>query len=272
MECNISAPLIDTWRLEDLTDHPLQPMFFGDLADHDLDALAEDIRRNGLRESIEVLPDGTVLSGHQRRRALLRIGFEEAEVVVRHDLAGDPAAAERYFLESNQNRRHLSRLAKARVALRLYEIGRGKPRGGLSRFDEGDARDRVGRAVGWSGRTLSRYFRVLRGPIEVQRAFEAGRVSLVVAEQVADLPPATAKSLAAAIAAGGDAKALVAAAVGAVARPPDPHDALPAACRALDRLAAASEFPERLLLRHRDDLARGGEVIRRLLRQARRSA
>src|SRR5262249_16316468 len=154
--------------------------YFPDLSPYDLGLLAEDIQRNGLRHKIEVLPvnkaglaGDTVLDGHQRWRALLLNGETQVQVIVRYDLAAtDRATVEGAFLEPNRNRRQLSPLGKARVALRLYEIEIGRRRDRFLSIEEGEARDRVGKTVGMCGRNLARYVNVLRTPAEVQEAFE----------------------------------------------------------------------------------------------------
>jgi hypothetical protein len=182
-------------KLRELIAFPFQLDFFDDLSEHDLQNLANDISENGLREPIEILPENstdmpanTILRGHQRKRALRLNGETETIVLVRYDLAdADPATIEKYFLVDNQNRRQLDLLVKAKVALRLYEIECNKPRGGLGNLQQCDARDRVGKAIGMSGRNLQRYFRVLGTPIEVQNAFRENKISLVRAGMVASL-------------------------------------------------------------------------------------
>src|SRR5436305_951492 len=59
-------------KLKDLKPFPLQKDFFDDLPDHELEALAAGIERNGLRNPIEILPKNragyppnTILNGHQ---------------------------------------------------------------------------------------------------------------------------------------------------------------------------------------------------------------
>jgi ParB-like chromosome segregation protein Spo0J len=154
-------------KLKDLKPFPLQADFFDELSAPDLKALADDIARNGLRQPIQVLPKNdagypadTVIAGHQRKRALESLGRTEAEVLVRHDLADkDAREVEKAFLEDNQNRRHLDRLAKARVALRLCEIKRKAQRGTLSAYDLVNVREVVGKQIGLTGRTLSTAFR-----------------------------------------------------------------------------------------------------------------
>ncbi len=65
-----------------------------DLTEFDLNALIEDIRKNGLREKIQILPKNkaglpadTILDGHERSRALQKLGQTDTDVVVRYDLA-----------------------------------------------------------------------------------------------------------------------------------------------------------------------------------------
>jgi ParB family transcriptional regulator, chromosome partitioning protein len=98
--------------LDQLHDHPQQAAMFGDVSDADLEALAADIEQNGLHHPVEILPDGTILSGHQRVRAALSLGGTHIDVIVREDLADDPKAAELHFLAENLNRRQLSKLGK----------------------------------------------------------------------------------------------------------------------------------------------------------------
>lgn len=208
-------------KLEKLLPFPLQATYYDPLSEHDLAALADDIRRNGLRQPIEILPrnaaghpPNTILRGHQRQLALLLNGETEVDVLVRYDLAQASAEKiERAFHEDNQNRRHLDPLAKARVARRLYEIERGKSGENRRQDEDGELRDRVGKAIGMSGRNLARYLRVLQTPIEVQNAFRAGEVSLVAAEKVADIKPAAQAKLAKRIAAGEPAKKVISDAV-----------------------------------------------------------
>ena len=132
-------------------------------------------------------------------------------VVVRYDLAvANAATIEKQFLESNHNRRHMDMLARARVALRLLEIERGRPQSQMRDNDMRDARDRVGKTAGLSGRMLQRYWRVLKTPIPVQDALRAGNLALVVAEKIADLKPVVQDEISRRLQAGEEAKAVVA--------------------------------------------------------------
>jgi hypothetical protein len=151
-----------------------------------------------------------LLDGLQRKKALQLNGETETTVIVRGDLASaDPSVLEKEFLECNANRQHQDILLIARRALRIYEIERERPRGELYSWEEGEARDRVGKAIGMSGRSWARYFRLLKGPVELQDAFRAGKVQLVVAEKVCDLDKGTQKKIADRLRAGEDAKTVV---------------------------------------------------------------
>src|SRR5262245_32828446 len=209
------APRLETRKLSDLHDHPLQGCFYGGLSEYDLKELAADIRRSrGLKEPIEVLPENraglpkdTIVSGHQRRRALLLNGETESAVLVRYDLAtAKKATIEGEFLRANQNRRHLDALSKARGGLRLFEIEKGRPPGSLSPRDEAEGRDRVGNILGMSGRNLQRYFSILKAPLVVQKAFQEKALTLVEAAKVGDLSPEDQTAIAFRLQAGEPAK------------------------------------------------------------------
>jgi hypothetical protein len=105
-----------------LSPHPHQPELFADMLEHELPSLADSIRERGLDHPIEVLPDGTIVCGHQRWRACRILGWSSAPVIVRHDhaAAGDVAVEER-LITDNLDRRQLDRLDVARC------YGRPKP-------------------------------------------------------------------------------------------------------------------------------------------------
>lgn len=205
-------------KLAILGQHPLQPAYFDNLTDHDLETLAADIRANGLRNAIEVMPGknqaglaaNTIIKGHQRRRALELLGEIETQVLVRYDLTMATAEeVEREFVGDNLARRQLDPLAKARAALRLFEIERGRAAGELRRTDEPEARDRVGKVINLSGRHLQRLFNILKTPVEVQNAFRAKHLGVVAAEKVAFLDAKVQMEIAKRIRAGEAPKDLV---------------------------------------------------------------
>lgn len=276
-------PRLERRRLAELKPFPAQPDFFDDTSEYELRQLADDIQRNGLRHPIEVLPEGnkaghpadTIIIGHRRRAALLLNGENTTDVLVRFDLkTADVWAVERIFLEDNNNRRHHDPLIKARVALRLFEIEKKKPRGKLWIGESAEARDRVGKATGMSGRNLNRYFLVLKAPLAVQNAFRAGKLPLVVAGKVALLGAGDQAETAARIAAGEDPKGVVA---DHVETSDGRHQTVG---RALTRFLSGlrkgvddldgrlGEVPARLAALHAEDQAQARVVIEELIARA----
>ena len=180
--------VVTTYKLAKLKDHPRQAELFGDIGDAELVALVSDMRLNGLRHPIEILPDGTVVAGHQRARAAARLGWKDVAVVVLHDLAARGAAAvEAHLVGDNFVRRHLTPLAKARCVRRLVEL-----RVGAYALESGaPSKEAVKAAIaaymGLSPRTVNRYLLVMNSPVQVQAAFDRGDLTLIAAGKVAML-------------------------------------------------------------------------------------
>ena len=194
---------IEVWELTRLQPHPKQAALFPEPPPHEVKELADDIRRTGLLQPVEVLPDGTIIAGHKRVAAATLLGWTEITVWVRDDLAGDAAAAERRLIEDNLTRRQLGPLGLARCYKRLKEL-ESRREGRLFDFEYRELRDRIGRRLGVSGRTLDRHLRVLGTPQEVQNAVEAGTLPITVAEKVAGLPEPMQARVARKIKAGAD--------------------------------------------------------------------
>lgn len=169
---------VKNWDITRLRSHPLQKVYFRWRSKPEMDALVEDMRLNGQLEPIEVLPCGTIISGHHRWRVARRLGWATVKVVVRNDLAelGD-AACEARLLEANRTHRRLKPLEKARMFERLRELGRG------------DHSEQLAEELDLSVRQLRRLCRLLRAPIEVQKAVDDKRLTQKAAERVADAGP-----------------------------------------------------------------------------------
>jgi ParB/RepB/Spo0J family partition protein len=176
------------WKINKLIKHPQQDTVFGDISDAELTALAADIKANGLQHPIEILPDGTIVAGHQRVRAAVLLGRKEIDAVVRTDLAkAGEAAVETHFINDNLRRRHLSPLGLARCVKRLVEIETFARDNTLHCLNKDKLREIIGERLGLSGRSVSRYLLVLDAPAAVQQAFDRGEISLTNAGKMAML-------------------------------------------------------------------------------------
>lgn len=119
-DCETEAKQV--WSLVKLKPHPRQRTMFPDRTGESYRRLRDSLRDEGQREPIEILPDGTIISGHQRVRAATELGWEVIVVIVRADLAGDASEAERRLIEVNLQGRQLTMLDQVRATARLFEL------------------------------------------------------------------------------------------------------------------------------------------------------
>ena len=177
--------LLQKWCITRLKVNVGQGTFYGDMPEVELNALVADIDKNGLRQPIEILPDGTIIDGHQRRRAAEVLGWTHIDVIVRYDLA-DKTDADRElaFLKSNHLRRHQHPLDRARIAKRLIELRRQRLTGELDKREEQELRDQIGQLMGCSPRNASRYMHLLNAPLRVQQLVRDGLLHLNRGAQV----------------------------------------------------------------------------------------
>src|SRR5436309_15808008 len=95
--------------LGQLKPHPRNKELYQPRTRSQLEELAQDMAKNGLTEPIEVLPDGTIISGHGRVDAAKLLGWKTVRCWVRRDLEeAGPEAVEARLIETNLHRRQLS--------------------------------------------------------------------------------------------------------------------------------------------------------------------
>jgi ParB family chromosome partitioning protein len=198
------------WKIGRLKDHPSQRTVFGDLADAELAALVDDMRKHGLRHPVEILSDGTVITGHQRVRAAKLLGWKEIEVVIRADLEeAGPDAVEAHLLSDNLIRRQLSPLGRARCIQRLFLIEDGC-RSGMVFFEKKEElKAKIASQLHLSLRSVNRYLLILETPPAIQQAFDRDEITLVNAGKVALLKKDCQEKIARRIEAGESARLVV---------------------------------------------------------------
>jgi len=201
----------ETRRLEELRDHPRQQELAGDVSETVLDELARDMDDRGLQQPVEILPDGTVIAGHQRLRAARKLGWPEINVIVRDDLgeADDPEALF-HLVADNALRRQADAIATARAYRALKELERRREWDELRYEDRRETRDRIGDVLGMTGRNLDRLENLLDLPRPIQDAVSRRELTQAVALQIRNLPIVKQQEIAAAIAEGRPAKEVVA--------------------------------------------------------------
>ncbi|MFM6025941.1 MAG: ParB/RepB/Spo0J family partition protein, partial [Dolichospermum sp.] len=60
-------------KVAELKPHPINESIYGD---EDIKEFAQSIKENGLRVPLTIKPDGTIISGHRRWKAVKLLGWE----------------------------------------------------------------------------------------------------------------------------------------------------------------------------------------------------
>lgn len=249
-------PTYETWPMAKLKRFHMQDATYTPHTAEAIDELAADISKNGLRTPLDILPDGTILGGHGRLRAIKQLGWKEVDVFVRHDLErlGRQAIID-FFVDDNRNRRQLSTLEQVKAAILKCGHASVLTTTPAKRVVPTTLKDRLAKACGMERRNLDRWLRVLRTPDIVQTAASRELLTLESAGKIAGLAKAEQEELAELVQSYLDREAELGAKLRdnlckAVKRrldksvkPRRSHDAMPRLVEALRR--AVKEFPSK---------------------------
>lgn len=86
--------------------------------DHEIDGLAKSIQKFGWTAPIVVWKDGTIIAGHGRRKAAIKLGLKKVPVIVRRDLTKAQADA----LRLSDNRNHGTEYDQAAIQIELQRL------------------------------------------------------------------------------------------------------------------------------------------------------
>jgi hypothetical protein len=207
-----------TVKIAKLKPHPLEAAFFSAPPSNACKALAEKMGRIGqadLGPFVEVLPDFTIISDHERVLAAKHLGWTKVDAVVRTDHAEqDEVLVEEFVRLARMERRGRHKLEKARDLKRLHEIGQREWREGRRRHDDlhpdqqRDLYNLLAEVLDQKGRSLNRWMAILEAPVAVQDAYIRGEINLVTAEAAGR--PETKAKIAKAIQAGASVKEVLA--------------------------------------------------------------
>jgi ParB-like chromosome segregation protein Spo0J len=184
---------VETRKVADLKPHPENARIYGDRADEEMVA---DIRK-GVLQPLLITWDNRVIAGHRRLDAAARAGLTEMPVIVFE--SRDELDIKEALVRANKHIRTKTNEMKGREAALLLKVEKeraaqrqkestaragnasGAARGGKSnvvesvppRSDTGKARDKVGEALGVSGKTAERAAAVV---MEIDALKEDGKV------------------------------------------------------------------------------------------------
>ena len=155
--------------------HPLASLFPMIEGEEEIDALAEDIRANGVREPI-VLYEGKILDGRNRYLAALDVGID---CPTEEYTGTDPAG---YVISLNLHRRHLTDRQRAHIAAELVTARRGGDRPTKEEAAKGPVGpiemtiDQAAEALKTSPRSTKRARKVMKEDPEAHELAKAGKL------------------------------------------------------------------------------------------------
>ncbi|MBD9511613.1 ParB N-terminal domain-containing protein [Ensifer sp. ENS10] len=86
--------------------------------DHEIEGLSKSIQKFGWTAPIVVWKDGTIIAGHGRRKAAIKLGLKKVPVIVRRDLTKAQADA----LRLSDNRNHGVEYDQAAIQIELQRL------------------------------------------------------------------------------------------------------------------------------------------------------
>jgi len=105
-------------KLSELKSHPSNKEIYGEITAENVSDLAESIRSEGLKHPVEVTPEGVILAGHRRVKAVKILGWKEVDAVV---VEIPNADVESYIITDN-NYREKTREQVTREYIKLKQI------------------------------------------------------------------------------------------------------------------------------------------------------
>ncbi|MGB9826648.1 MAG: ParB N-terminal domain-containing protein, partial [Desulfofundulus sp.] len=178
-----------------LKPHPKNQEYYSDLPEEKYRELKRSIEANGMRDPIKVLPNCTVVSGHQRLKIALELGLEAVPFVMVEMSSGDPERDVEYLLIAENDERRQGDddpMKKARRAKFLKDYW--GIRLGLNQHSrvghDGPPKTLadVAEAIGESERTTKRLLKLNELIPEWQAVVSSGELGVTLAEHIASMP------------------------------------------------------------------------------------
>ncbi|AEJ43693.1 ParB domain protein nuclease [Alicyclobacillus acidocaldarius subsp. acidocaldarius Tc-4-1] len=190
-------------HIDRLKPHPKNADYYADLTGEKYEELKRSIEVHGIRDPLKILPDGTILAGHQRYRIARELGIEQVPVAI-YDVS--PEEAEYLLIADNEERRGEDNdpMRKARRAKFLAEYW-GVRHGGTRNASSSEVPSRqigdlktlkdIAEVVGESERTTERLLKLNNLIPELQTLVSSGKLGTSAAEQLAYLSPEIQRTL-----------------------------------------------------------------------------
>lgn len=159
--------------------HPISEIF-PDIEGKEFDALVEDIKKNGLKQPLEMY-QGKILDGRNRWRACQAIGLKPKT----KDYKGDDPVG--HVISLNLTRRHLSESQRAMVAAKMATLNHGgvRSKGSIDPLSS----ESTAKRLNVSEPSVKRARKVLESGTKVlQKAVERDEIAVSTAAELSDAP------------------------------------------------------------------------------------
>lgn len=186
-----------------LKPHTKNNDYYSDLPEEKYAEVKRSIEINGIRDPLKVLPDYTIIAGHQRFRIAQELGLEKVPVIILDVTAEE---AEYLLIADNEERRQedndpIKKAKRAKFLKEYWRIQHGgnhgnqykvaiNPMGELPKTSAD-----VAKAVGTDSAHLPRLLKLNDLIPELQKLVSASKLGARAAEQLAYLEPSVQKAL-----------------------------------------------------------------------------
>ena len=184
-------------ELHRLKPHPKNEDYFADITGEKYEEIKRSIEIHGIRDPLKVLPDFTILAGHQRFRIAKELGLEKVPCAV---VDVEPEEAEYLLIADNEERRGdddnpMRKAKRAEFLTKYWGIQRGGIRRSKGQNVPLKSISDVGESIGEDERTTKRLLKLNDLIVPLQVLVSSGKLGTTAAEQLAYLPVEEQKTL-----------------------------------------------------------------------------
>ncbi|WP_206830352.1 ParB N-terminal domain-containing protein [Alicyclobacillus fructus] len=177
--------------------HPKNEEYYADLTGEKYEELKRSIEVHGIRDPLKILPDGTILAGHQRYRIAKELGIEQVPVAI-YDVS--PEEAEYLLIADNEERRGedndpMRKARRAKFLAEYWGVQRGGDRRSKDQIGLLKTLDDIADSIGESKTNTKRLIKLNNLIPELQALVSSGKLGTSAAEQLAYLSPEIQRTL-----------------------------------------------------------------------------
>lgn len=174
-----------------LKPHPKNQEYYSNLSGEKYEEIKRSVEAHGIRDSLKVLPDFTIIAGHQRHRIALELGFEKVPVEIKDINENE---AEYLLIADNEERRQsdddpIKKAKRAEFLKKYWNVRQGKKGQNVPIKTMED----IAAAIGEDERTTKRLMKLNDLIPELQSLVSSGKLGTTAAHELAFLSPETQK-------------------------------------------------------------------------------